>query len=39
MRTCELAMSGEVKTQNAPFLLRVVHRQPAPRRAGVDVRP
>ena len=22
MRTCELAMSGEVKTQNAPFLLR-----------------
>jgi puromycin-sensitive aminopeptidase len=23
LRTCELAMSGEVKTQNAPFLLRL----------------
>ena len=32
LRTCELAMSGEVKTQNAPFLLRLVHRQPPPRR-------
>ncbi len=39
LRTCELAMSGEVKTQNAPFLLRIVHRQPPPRGGGVDVRP
>lgn len=28
LRTCELAMSGEVKTQNAPFLLRACIANP-----------
>ena len=38
-RTCELALSGEVKTQNAPFLLRTLHRQPRHGDAGLEVRP
>ena len=38
MRTCELAMSGEVKTQNAPFLLRACIANRRHGAAGVEVR-
>ena len=39
LRTCELAMSDEVKTQNAPFLLRSCIANRRHGRGGVDVRP
>ena len=37
-RVLELAMTPAVRTQNAPFLIGVLHRQPRQRRPGLEAR-